>query len=121
MHDGNSEEATRQLREAIHNHNLPAIKALIDAGADVNSPGPSGNFPLHEAASRGHTAAVALLLEKGAVLDCRNCDGKTPQELARANRHDRLAELLEQHAQQQSHAARAANRRQGRNTPDIGN
>lgn len=43
-----------------------ACRALVEAGSEINVPGEYRYTPLHEAASRGCTDIVALLLEYGA-------------------------------------------------------
>jgi cytohesin len=43
------------------------VRALIEAGADVNKAIYNGVTPLHIAAQRGHHAVVRALLAAGAV------------------------------------------------------
>lgn len=51
----------------------PAIvRALLDAGADVNARNPQGITPLHLAAWDGNAEIVSLLIERGAELNMRN-------------------------------------------------
>jgi ankyrin repeat protein len=65
-----------------------AIEALLDAGAEINTPGEYGHTALHEAVGQGQAAVVAILLARGASITATNDDGHTPQK---------LAELLELH------------------------
>jgi ankyrin repeat protein len=58
-----------------------AAKALINAGADINSKGEFGNTPLHEAVLFGGAGMVEILLEHGASSNLQNDDGRTPPEL----------------------------------------
>jgi ankyrin repeat protein len=53
---------------AVYNEhdNVEIIQALIDAGADVNFPGPGGATALGEAMKKGNTSTVALLRKAGA-------------------------------------------------------
>lgn len=55
------------------------MRKLLDRGAEVDRPGWA---PLHYAASGPGTAAVQLLLERGATLDARSPNGTTPLMMA---------------------------------------
>mmetsp|Transcript_63874 Transcript_63874/g.106210 ORF Transcript_63874/g.106210 Transcript_63874/m.106210 type:complete len:764 (-) Transcript_63874:408-2699(-) len=55
---------------------------------------PDGRTPLGVAAAHGHLQLAAELLERSAVLDCRDGDGRTPFWLACANGHDHMASML---------------------------
>jgi ankyrin repeat protein len=50
---------------------------IVDAGADVNAESGGGNTALMEAAHKGLTSVVELLIEKGALLDIQNKYGET--------------------------------------------
>lgn len=66
-----------------------AIEALLDAGAEINTPGEYGHTALHEAVGQGRGAAVSILLARGASTTATNDDGYTPQQLAeRLELHD---------------------------------
>ncbi|HEY7116162.1 MAG TPA: ankyrin repeat domain-containing protein [Tepidisphaeraceae bacterium] len=62
--------------------------ALVAAGANVNTArrayidGPSGETPLHRAASWNQRRAVAALIAAGANVDARTNDGLTPLDYA---------------------------------------
>ncbi len=60
------------------------IRALLDAGADVNARSANrGDLaPIHDAADDGNTAAVDLLIEAGAEPDAIDGDGRTGLHLA---------------------------------------
>jgi uncharacterized protein len=58
---------------------LPECEKLIALGADVNKPGWA---PLHYAATRGHVAVMALLLEENAYIDAASPNGTTPLMMA---------------------------------------
>jgi uncharacterized protein len=57
-----------------------SAKALINAGADVNSKGEFGNTPLHQAVLFGDAEMVKLLIGHGASSSLQNDDGRTPPE-----------------------------------------
>jgi ankyrin repeat protein len=63
---------------------LDAIKLFLQAGADVNSANLAGNTAMHYAAQTGADRIVEFLASKGAKLDVKNKDGKTPLDLALA-------------------------------------
>ena len=62
---------TREGHEAV-------VKALIEAGADVNKAADDGETPLYTAASNGHEAVVTALIEAGADVNKADNGGKTP-------------------------------------------
>jgi ankyrin len=55
---------------------------LAQNPGDLNLPDDAGLTPLHLAASACHTNVVALLLDKGAKIDCAAKDKATPLHLA---------------------------------------
>jgi ankyrin repeat protein len=71
---------------------------LLDHGADPNVPCTEAReTSLHAAVWRGqHPDTVQLLLDRGADVNARRADGRTPWQLARRGGFDRLAALLEQ-------------------------
>ncbi len=73
---------------------MPAITALLAAGADAAGADVQGYTPLHLAASRGDHAASELLLACGATRSARTPDGKTPADIARDKDHVDLADWL---------------------------
>ena len=48
------------------------IAALLEAGADPNTAAPTGQTALMTAVRNGKIDAIALLLDRGAVLDARD-------------------------------------------------
>ena len=58
--------------------NLPRVKALLAAGADVNVRNHKGQTALHCAAKAGFAPIVAHLLEAGATVDSQDAAGETP-------------------------------------------
>lgn len=55
-----------ELRRAASEGDVARVKALLDAGADVNAKNDYGGTPLSFACDRGRTEVVQLLLERGA-------------------------------------------------------
>ena len=91
------------LHYVVINGDLPAAKALIEAGIDINKAGDLGYTPLHVACMRGMIEMGKLLLEKGADLFALS-EGDTPFTSARIGGHDQICELLAPLMQQaQSH------------------
>lgn len=72
---------------------IPIAERLLAAGADVNA-GEGGNTPLHGAAGFGREAMARWLLEHDANPYATDFNGKTPVEVAQANRHSVITELL---------------------------
>lgn len=72
--------------------NAAQAKLLIENKADVNLRC-KYSYPLCEAAQRGYTAIVELLLANGAKTDSQK-SGKTAAELAEENGHKNIAELI---------------------------
>ena len=79
--------AAREGHEAV-------VKALIEAGADVNKAKNDGETPLYMAASNGHEAVVKALIEAGADVNKADDDGWTPLYMAAANGHEAVVKAL---------------------------
>ena len=62
--------------------NIKAIKALIDAGADINETDNNGNTALIVAAREGRMASVKYLLSYGANINHQNNVGETAHKIA---------------------------------------
>jgi ankyrin repeat protein len=80
---------------AVRYGNLPAVKALLKSGVDVNKRVPPRiGTPLYYAALHGHVSIVALLLDAGA--NAREPDdwGISPLNVARASGHENIVKLL---------------------------
>ena len=73
---------------------LYMVRALLARGADVNATQQGGYAPLHEAAHRGLSALIKVLLATGADKRLRNDEGNTPAALARSAGHHHLAQTL---------------------------
>ena len=71
------------------------VRALIEAGADVNVRNHKGQTALHCAAKAGFVDIVALLLEDGAEVDARDGKGETPLATALRSTVKDKAKLLD--------------------------
>ena len=69
-------------------------KMLVEAGAEVNVIQASHMTPLHAAAKNGNIEMLILLLEKGALVDIKNDQGKTASDLAFEKGHREIAQIL---------------------------
>jgi len=56
---------------------LALVRALLDAGADVNHRSSDGTTPLHRAAEHAPPEVVRLLLDRGAELRCYDDEGES--------------------------------------------
>ena len=61
--------------------NRTEIQWFIQKGLNIDTTDPHGNTALHLAAESGHTDVVSSLLEKGANVDLKTNDNKTPLDL----------------------------------------
>ena len=102
-------DADEHLFRAARHGDLPGIEQSLGEGAAVTDVSPvDGKTALHRAAILGQTAAVRLLLERGADPAAHGFDGQTPLEIVQAARApekdaaaakalDAIAELLRGH------------------------
>src|SRR5262249_20316769 len=61
---------------------LDTIKLLADRGLDINAFNANGATALHNAVSQGADSVVRFLAERGAELDMRDKQGRTPLDIA---------------------------------------
>ncbi len=61
---------------------IEAMKLCLDHGVDVNAFNSNGQTALHSAATRGADKIVKFLAERGAKLDMKNKQNRTPLDLA---------------------------------------
>jgi ankyrin repeat protein len=61
---------------------LEAVRAALELGGDVNAADHTGDTVLHIAAAKGYNRVVELLVQKGANLDAKDNDGRTPLAFA---------------------------------------
>src|SRR5437660_6716861 len=73
---------------------IEVIKMVLDAGADINAVNDQQNSALHLAALRGNDKVVQYLASRGAKLDVKNKQGKTPAEVAPKRTADLIAKLM---------------------------
>lgn len=84
---------------AVWYGHLATARALIDAGADVNTQGlGEQTSPLHLAARRDQLDFGKLLLSRGADTTSRNDVGETALDIARRDNNLPFVALLEEHA-----------------------
>ena len=70
-------------------------RILLKWGAPTEAVNKSGDTCFHMACSRGHTNIVKLLLETGTTtVQQQNHSWKTPIQVAEANEHDQIVNLL---------------------------
>jgi ankyrin repeat protein len=91
--------------QAVGAHNIPVMfypaiggyisiaERLLTAGADINA-GEGGNTPLHGAAGFGQPEMVRWLLDHDANPFALDYNGKAPVEVAQANGHTVIVEML---------------------------
>jgi ankyrin repeat protein len=70
------------------------VRALVEAGADVNTEKDDGVTPLYIAARDGHDALVRALIEVGADVNKANDDGVTPLYMAAYYGHEAVMRAL---------------------------
>ena len=70
------------------------MRALIEAGADVNKATDVGATPLYIAAQNGHEAVVRALIELGADINKAKDDGWTPLFIAAEKGHETVVRAL---------------------------
>ncbi|KAM0856758.1 hypothetical protein ACQ4PT_048900 [Festuca glaucescens] len=86
------------LEHAVSGGNLPAVRFLLDHGADLNQECEEGATVVHRAAMTGKSEILKLLLSRGAEVDGKSEQG-TPLCLAALKGHESTVEvLLEHHA-----------------------
>lgn len=74
------------LHFAAAQGNLDAVRALVDAGANVATASTAGDTPLHTAASAGAAHVVQLLVAEGGADSCGvNRAQRAPLHLAASN------------------------------------
>lgn len=81
--------------EAARNNQITALEILHNAGANREARDGDQNTPLIIAAKAGKLEAVEWLLDHGADIYAKAERGKTALDWAKANGHQKIAELLQ--------------------------
>lgn len=88
-----------RLIDASEHDDVPAAKALVAAGVDVNARSGDGSTALHWAAQNNDLAMAELLIHKGAKVNAATDLGVTPLWVAASNSGTAMVErLLQAHA-----------------------
>jgi len=96
------------IHEAANEGNIEAVKQHLAAGTNVNARHKSGGLtPLHFAVNRVHKEVAALLIDKGADVNAKGDDGKTPLDRAIRNDETETADLLRKHGGKTSEELKA--------------
>lgn len=53
-------------------------RALLESGADANTPDKDGRAPLHAASAAGDVETITALLDGGAAIEAKDGQGRTP-------------------------------------------
>lgn len=88
--------SSTQLLDVVSVNDLTEARSLLDARCDVNQRNDHGWAPLMEAAQKGHTQMIDLLLSRRAKLNLQTPFGDTALSLATHEKHAAsVARLLE--------------------------
>ena len=83
-----------RLAEAVRNGDHAAVRALVEAGDDVDAPAPDGTTALHWAVRQDRAGIARLLLRAGADANAANRYGVSPLSLAGTNGNAETVALL---------------------------
>lgn len=88
------EQNNERLIEAAKDGDVQTLRALIDAGADVNAKGYLGMTALMQAATRGHVECAKILLNAGANVNAVNELGRKALKMAEESGNLEILKLL---------------------------
>ncbi len=91
---GSTVASAASLHVAARDGDLEQVRALIDAGSDLNAQGDNGETALNTAILEGHVSVAGLLIDRGADLGARNRGGFTPLHAAAYVNAVEIAERL---------------------------
>jgi len=90
----NENNGLQLIHEAAREGNIEKLRALLEAGAEIESRNEKGETPLHCAVSAGHTHIFYLLTGNDADLNARDHAGRTPLHVAVWKNHIGWVERL---------------------------
>ncbi len=94
-------EVDARLLEAAAENNVAGINAALAAGADIDAQNAMGETALHKAALFGNDEAAMALLGAGADKTITDQHGLTPENCARIDGHEDLADIIKDYLIQQ--------------------
>ena len=91
------------LMRATYERRLDVVRILLRSGsANVNARNDNGATALHHAALRGELEIAQLLIAKGADLQAKDHQQRTPLMVARATGHGKVVKLLDRELDRQA-------------------
>lgn len=91
----NAQDKNEEFFAAARKGDAAAVKALLDAGVDVNSKTRYGATALSYACDKGHVEVVRLLIERGADVNVKDTFyGEAPLGWALSHGHAQVVKLL---------------------------
>jgi ankyrin repeat protein len=78
-----TDDGATPLYVTAYNGHIDTIRALLQAGANVEASQHYGARPLHVASMKGNTAAAMLLLDAGADVNALENNGHSPLAFAK--------------------------------------